>query len=166
MPAYCATPSVAPPWPGVVVVHDFTGMSCDLRAQADWLASEGYVAVAPDLYHWGSRLRCLRTIMRDIGQRRGRTFDDLDAARRWLLDEDDRVRDASGWWASAWAAGTPWRWPRTGGSPPPASTTADARRTRGPGCPGPARSSAASAAPIAHLWAGEPASGSMRCWRR
>lgn len=95
MPAYRATPTAAPLWPGVVVVHDFTGMSSDLRAQADWLASEGYLAVAPDLYHWGSRLRCLRTIIRDIGSRRGRTFDDLDAARRWLL-EDDRCTQRVG----------------------------------------------------------------------
>jgi carboxymethylenebutenolidase len=85
MPTYVATPSRPPPWPGVVVIHDFTGMSHDLRNQADWLASEGFLAIAPDLYHWGSRLGCLRTIIRDLGAGHGRTFDDIDTARKWLV---------------------------------------------------------------------------------
>ncbi len=84
MPAYCAVPTTPPPWPGVVVIHDITGMSHDLRAQADWLAGQGFLAVAPDLYYWSSRLGCLRTIMRDLGKRAGRSFDDIEAARTWL----------------------------------------------------------------------------------
>lgn len=88
MPAYCAEPASSRPWPGVVVVHDFTGMSHDLRGQADWLAGEGFLAVAPDLYYWGNRLGCLRTIMRDLGNRGGRSFDDIEAARQWLRDHD------------------------------------------------------------------------------
>ncbi|HET9859956.1 MAG TPA: dienelactone hydrolase family protein [Nocardioidaceae bacterium] len=88
MPAYSAVPETPPPWPGVVVVHDFTGMSHDLRNQADWLAEEGFLTIAPDLYYWGSRLGCLRTIMRDLGQRRGRSFDDLEAARTWLGEHE------------------------------------------------------------------------------
>jgi carboxymethylenebutenolidase len=73
----------------VVVIHDFTGMSQDLHAQVDWLAGEGFLAVAPDLYYWGSRLSCLRTIMRDLGNRRGRSFDDIAAAQQWLRDQGE-----------------------------------------------------------------------------
>ncbi|HVN11808.1 MAG TPA: dienelactone hydrolase family protein [Kineosporiaceae bacterium] len=88
MPTYVAVPAKAGPWPGVVVVHDFAGMSHDLRRQADWLAGEGYLAAAPDLYYWGSRLRCLWTIMREISAARGRTFDDIDSVRDWLRRRD------------------------------------------------------------------------------
>jgi carboxymethylenebutenolidase len=95
MPAYLAVPTSAPPWPAVVVVHDFTGMSHDLRAQADWLAGEDFLAVAPDLYYWGGRLTCLRTIMRDLGKRQGRTFDDIEAAHD-QVGRDDRCTGTVG----------------------------------------------------------------------
>jgi dienelactone hydrolase len=75
MPSYVAAPSRPAARPGVVI-PDFTGMSHDLRNQPDWLASEGFLAAAPDLYYRGSRPRCLRTIMR------GRRQSDRDGARR------------------------------------------------------------------------------------
>lgn len=89
MPAYVAVPSGSGPWPGVVVVHDFAGMSEDLRNQAGWLAGEGLLAAAPDLYYWGSRLRCLWTIMREVTAGEGRTVEDVDAVRDWLRSRDD-----------------------------------------------------------------------------
>ena len=89
MPAHVAIPGGNGPWPGVVVVHDFAGMSHDLRNQTDWLASEGFLAAAPELYHWGSRLRCLWRIMREVTAGQGRTVSDINAVRDWLAARSD-----------------------------------------------------------------------------
>ena len=89
MPAYFASPAGAAPWPGVVVVSDVMGMSNDLRNQVAWLASEGYLAVAPDLFFRGSKIMCLRAIFRDALAHKGRTFDDLEATRAWLASRAD-----------------------------------------------------------------------------
>ena len=112
MPAYVATPGGTGPWPGVVVIHDFAGMSHDLRNQADWLASEGYLAAAPDLYYWGSRLRCLWTIMCEVTAGQGRTVAGIDAARDWLAARPmpgGRWPARARWWAAT-ARRTGRRW--------------------------------------------------------
>jgi carboxymethylenebutenolidase len=84
MPADLATPVGEGPWPGVGVVHDALGMSTDVRNQADWLASEGYLALAPNLYYWGRRIRCLISTV-GVGER---ALGELDATRRWLAEHD------------------------------------------------------------------------------
>jgi carboxymethylenebutenolidase len=83
---YLATPPLGTgPWPAVVVVHEAFGLNDDTRVNADRLAAGGYVALAIDLFSRGGALRCLRSTFRDLLAGSGRAFDDLEAARRWLL---------------------------------------------------------------------------------
>ena len=86
---YQATPQGVGPWPGVIVLHDIFGLTDVTRGHVDWLAKEGYLAVAPDLFSWGGRIRCIRALMVDLAARKGAAFDDVDAVRQWLVGRQD-----------------------------------------------------------------------------
>ena len=47
--AYLATPSHTPRG-GIVVIQEIFGVNADIKATADWLSDEGYLALAPDLF--------------------------------------------------------------------------------------------------------------------
>jgi carboxymethylenebutenolidase len=85
MPAYLSFPAGVGPWPGVVVIHDAKGVTRDLHSQADWLASEGFLALAPDLFYRRRRWTCLFAGMRNPAH----PVPDLDAARAWLAGRED-----------------------------------------------------------------------------
>lgn len=88
VPSYVAQPPGEGPWPGVVVLHDVFGMDDDVRRQADWLASAGYLAVAPDLFSWSNKVMCIRAVFKALRERSGRPFDDVEAVRSWLASDD------------------------------------------------------------------------------
>ena len=84
--AVCRYAVGAGSWPGVVVIHDALGMSRDVRRQADWLASERFLAVVPDLFHWGKRATGLFALIRGWV-----SLSDLDATRNWLADQHECI---------------------------------------------------------------------------
>jgi carboxymethylenebutenolidase len=87
--AYFRSPEGEGPWPGVVVLHDIWGQTDDSRRQVDWLATSGYLAIAPDLYSWNRTPICILSVTRDMIARRGAAFDDIEAVRLALASRDD-----------------------------------------------------------------------------
>jgi carboxymethylenebutenolidase len=51
MPAYVAKPEGRGAWPGVLLFMEIFGINAHIRSVADRIAAEGYVVLAPDLFH-------------------------------------------------------------------------------------------------------------------
>jgi carboxymethylenebutenolidase len=87
---YLAVPAGSQgPWPGVVLIHESWGLNGDIRAHADRLAAEGYLALAPDLYRGKSFVRCFRDVFRQLHAGSGSAFDVIEAARAALAERPD-----------------------------------------------------------------------------
>lgn len=89
LPGHLARPEVAGRAPAVLVVHEAFGLTDEMRAHADRVAGAGYLALAPDLYSWGIKPRCVAATMVAISRGHGRVFDDIEAARTWLAGHDE-----------------------------------------------------------------------------
>jgi carboxymethylenebutenolidase len=85
-------PGTVPPperWPGVVVIHEALGLTESIRRQTDRLASQGYLAFAPDLYGGKSWVRCLRGAIQQLRAKSGPAFTAIEGARAWLASRPD-----------------------------------------------------------------------------
>jgi carboxymethylenebutenolidase len=86
--AYLATPDGAEARPGVVILHEAFGVNDDIRGISDRFADHGYVALAPDLFSWAWRPRCLISTFCDLLRRHGAAHARIDATRDWLASRD------------------------------------------------------------------------------
>lgn len=77
------------PWPSVVMVHEVFGIDENMTAQANRLASLGYVVLMPDLYSRGSVRKCLTATFKALASGKGQAFDDLELAKSWLATRSD-----------------------------------------------------------------------------
>ncbi len=77
--AYLATPPGAGPFPAVIVIQEWWGLNTHMRDVADRYTREGYVALAPDLYH-------------------GKVTDDPNEAGKLMgaLNRDEAIKDLTG----------------------------------------------------------------------
>src|SRR5271166_5103415 len=72
------------PWPGVVIIHDAIGYGPDKQSINSHVAAAGYIALTPNMFARGGWARCVTKVMRDVLTQRGRSLDDVLAARDHL----------------------------------------------------------------------------------
>ncbi|MEN9751360.1 MAG: hypothetical protein RLZZ600_407 [Actinomycetota bacterium] len=77
------------PWPAAVMVHEVFGIEENMRAQIERLTSAGYVVLMPNLYSRGGMRKCLNATFRALTEGRGQAFDDVEAAKQFLIARSD-----------------------------------------------------------------------------
>ena len=87
VPAYLATPAGGK-GPGVVVIQEWWGLVPHIKHVADRLAGEGFVALAPDLYHGVETTEPDEAQKLMMGMRIEEALKDLNGAIDYLLHSD------------------------------------------------------------------------------
>jgi carboxymethylenebutenolidase len=88
LPGYLAVPEGYGPWPGIVVVHDILGVTTEYKRIARRFAASGYLALAPELYRNGFKIKCLISTIRAHFAGHGAAYDHLVAARDHLIADE------------------------------------------------------------------------------
>ncbi|MCU1406468.1 MAG: carboxymethylenebutenolidase [Glaciihabitans sp.] len=82
-------PAGVGPWPAIVAVHEAFGVDDQMRLHVRRLTDAGYLVLMPDLYTQGGARKCLTATFRTLVAGTGRAYQDIEAARRMLLERDD-----------------------------------------------------------------------------
>ena len=89
MSGLLAVPQGDGPWPAVLMVHEVFGIDDNMRAQAERLASAGYVVLMPDLYSRGGARKCLTATFKALAAGTGQAFEDIETAKDLLIARPD-----------------------------------------------------------------------------
>jgi carboxymethylenebutenolidase len=87
--AYVAQPEGKGPFPGIVVIQEWWGLNDWIKENARRLAEQGYVTIAPDLYH--GKVTDKPAVAGELakGLPRDRALRDLKSAVSWLGEQDN-----------------------------------------------------------------------------
>ena len=93
--AFVARPA-GQPVAAIVVVHEWWGLNTQIRGIALRLASQGYLAIVPDLYHGkvATEAENAHELMRALDDERA--LADLDAAAAWIRAQPGRAKSRIG----------------------------------------------------------------------
>lgn len=88
---YLAVPDGVGPFPGLLLVHEWSGLKDRVRQVADAMAAEGYVALAVDLFHGetGNNATENRVLTGRVGENPVEMIANLDAAAAFLRARSD-----------------------------------------------------------------------------
>jgi len=89
--AYLSLPEGDPPFPAIIVIHEWWGLNDNIRHWADRLAADGYAALAVDLYDGKITADSDQALEYAKSVHKARALEILRAAYRFL-DTDARVR--------------------------------------------------------------------------
>ena len=72
--------------PGIILIHEWWGLNNDIREKADYFASQGYAALAVDLYNGKSTTKAVeaRKLAGDVRKNMDKAFTNLNGALDYL----------------------------------------------------------------------------------
>lgn len=83
-PGYLAIPSGPGPYPGVIAIQEWWGLVGHIKSVADRLAAEGFVVLAPDLYHGETASEPDEARKLAMALKRGQAIEEIHAAADYL----------------------------------------------------------------------------------
>jgi carboxymethylenebutenolidase len=92
--AYVAEPEGSGPFPVVIMVHEFWGLTEDIAEKAELLAEEGYLVIAPDVFRGGNTGWIPSAIYQVSATPNDEILEDMDAVKAWVDTLDDADTDS------------------------------------------------------------------------